>query len=68
LAVSFLLSYWRRIDVAELPETQHVDPGFQPGKRADDADWLDFTKYNTGDKQRAFFESFLSTKSRHRAG
>jgi len=26
---------------------------------------LDFTKYNTGDKQRAFFESF-STKSRRK--
>jgi len=36
-----------------------VDPGFQPENVLTMQIGLDFTKYNTGDKQRAFFESFL---------
>jgi putative ABC transport system permease protein len=38
---------------------QHVDPGFQPENVLTMQIGLDFTKYNTNDKQRAFFETFL---------
>src|SRR5260221_629759 len=38
---------------------QHVDPGFQPENVLTMDVSLDFVKYNTGDKQRAFFESLL---------
>lgn len=38
---------------------QHVDPGFQPENVLTMKIDLDFSKYNTGDKQRQFYESLL---------
>jgi len=55
VAVSFVLLHWRGADAAQLHELQHVDPGFQSENVLTMDIALDFVKYNTDDKQRAFF-------------
>ena len=59
VAVSFLLLIGAGLMLRSFQKLQHVDPGFQPENVLTMQIGLDFTKYNTGDKQRAFFESFL---------
>lgn len=59
VAVSFLLLIGAGLMLRSFMKLQHVDPGFQPENVLTMNIGLNFTKYNTGDKQRAFFESFL---------
>jgi predicted permease len=59
VAVSFLLLIGAGLMLRSFVKLQHVDPGFQPENVLTMDVSLDFVKYNTGDKQRAFFESLL---------
>ena len=59
VAVSFLLLIGAGLMLRSFQKLQHVDPGFQPENVLTMQIGLDFTKYNSGDKQRAFFETFL---------
>ncbi len=59
VAVSFLLLIGAGLMLRSFAKLQHVDPGFQPENVLTMQIGLNFTKYNTNDKQRAFFESFL---------
>jgi putative ABC transport system permease protein len=59
VAVSFLLLIGAGLMLRSFAKLQHVDPGFQPENVLAMQIGLDFTKYNTNDKQRAFFETFL---------
>jgi putative ABC transport system permease protein len=59
VAVSFLLLIGAGLMLRSFVKLQHVDPGFQPEDVLTMDIALDFVKYNTGDKQRAFFESLL---------
>jgi putative ABC transport system permease protein len=59
VAVSFLLLIGAGLMLRSFAKLQHVDPGFQPENVLTMQIGLDFTKYSTNDKQRAFFETFL---------
>jgi putative ABC transport system permease protein len=59
VAVSFLLLIGAGLMLRSFLNLQHVDAGFQPENVLTMRIGLDFTKYNTGDKTRAFFESLL---------
>ncbi len=59
VAVSFLLLIGAGLMLRSFAKLQHVDPGFQPENVLTMQIGLDFTKYNSNDKQRAFFETFL---------
>ena len=59
VAVSFLLLIGAGLMLRSFAKLQQVDPGFQPENVLTMQIGLDFTKYNTSDKQRAFFETFL---------
>jgi putative ABC transport system permease protein len=59
VAVSFLLLIGAGLMLRSFMKLQHVDPGFQPENVLTMEVALDFVKYNTEDKQRAFFESLL---------
>ena len=59
VAVSFLLLIGAGLMLRSFAKLQHVDPGFQPENVLTMQIGLDFTKYNTNDKQRAFFETLL---------
>jgi putative ABC transport system permease protein len=59
VAVSFVLLIGAGLMLRSFAKLQHVDPGFQPENVLTMQIGLNFTKYNTSDKQRAFFESFL---------
>jgi predicted permease len=59
VAVSFLLLIGAGLMLRSFQKLQHVDPGFEPDNVLTMQIGLDFTKYNTNDKQRAFFETFL---------
>ena len=59
VAVSFLLLIGAGLMLRSFVKLQHVDPGFQPENVLTMQIGLDFTKYNTNDKQRAFFETLL---------
>jgi putative ABC transport system permease protein len=59
VAVSFLLLIGAGLMLRSFAKLQHVDPGFQPENVLTMQIGLDFTKYNTDDKQRAFFETLL---------
>jgi putative ABC transport system permease protein len=59
VAVSFLLLIGAGLMLRSFAKLQHVDPGFQPENVLTMQIGLDFVKYNTGDKQRAFFETLL---------
>jgi predicted permease len=59
VAVSFLLLIGAGLMLRSFMKLQHVDPGFQPQNVLTMRLGLDFVKYNTGDKQRAFFETLL---------
>jgi len=57
VAVSFLLLIGAGLMLRSFVKLQHVDPGFQPENVLTMDIALDFVKYNTNDKQRAFFET-----------
>jgi len=59
VAVSFLLLIGAGLMLRSFAKLQHVDPGFQPENVLTMEIGLDFTKYNTNDKQLAFFETLL---------
>ncbi len=59
VAVSFLLLIGAGLMLRSFLKLQHVDPGFQPENVLTMEVALDFVKYGTGDKQRAFFETLL---------
>jgi putative ABC transport system permease protein len=59
VAVSFLLLIGAGLMLRSFMKLQHVDPGFQPENVLTMNISLDFVKYNTNDKQRAFFETLL---------
>jgi putative ABC transport system permease protein len=59
VAVSFLLLIGAGLMLRSFMKLQHVDPGFQPENVLTMEVALDFVKYNTGDKQRVFFETLL---------
>ena len=59
VAVSFLLLIGAGLMLRSFVKLQHVDPGFQPENVLTMDISLDFVKYNTSDKQRAFFETLL---------
>jgi putative ABC transport system permease protein len=59
VAVSFLLLIGAGLMLRSFMKLQHVDPGFQPENVLTMEVALDFVKYDTGDKQRAFFEDLL---------
>ena len=59
VAVSFLLLIGAGLMLRSFVKLQHVDPGFQPENVLTMDISLDFVKYNTNDKQRAFFETLL---------
>jgi putative ABC transport system permease protein len=59
VAVSFLLLIGAGLMLRSFMKLQHVDPGFQPENVLTMDIALDFVKYNTSDKQRAFFEALL---------
>jgi predicted permease len=59
VAVSFLLLIGAGLMLHSFVRLQHVDPGFQPENVLTMDISLDFVKYNTNDKQRAFFETLL---------
>ena len=59
IAVSFLLLIGAGLMLRSFMKLQHVDPGFQPENVLTMDIALDFVKYNTNDKQRAFFEALL---------
>src|SRR5436309_15662105 len=59
VAVSFLLLIGAGLMLRSFAKLQHVNPGFQPENVLTMDIALDFVKYNTDDKQRAFFETLL---------
>jgi predicted permease len=59
VAVSFLLLIGAGLMLRSFMKLQHVDPGFQPENVLTMDIALDFVKYDTNDKQRAFFETLL---------
>jgi predicted permease len=59
VAVSFLLLIGAGLMLRSFLKLQHVDPGFQPENVLTMEIALDFVKYDTNDKQRAFFETLL---------
>jgi putative ABC transport system permease protein len=59
VAVSFLLLIGAGLMLRSFLKLQHVDPGFQTDNVLTMRIGLNFVKYNTGDKQRAFFEQLL---------
>jgi putative ABC transport system permease protein len=59
VAVSFLLLIGAGLMLRSFMKLQHVDPGFQPENVLTMEIALDFVKYDTNDKQRAFFETLL---------
>src|SRR5256886_2879281 len=59
VAVSFLLLIGAGLMLRSFLKLQHVDPGFQPENVLTMEVALDFIKYDTNDKQRAFFETLL---------
>ena len=59
VAVSFLLLIGAGLLLRSFMKLQHVDPGFQPENVLTMDIALDFAKYTTDDKQRAFFETLL---------
>jgi len=59
VAVSFLLLIGAGLMLRSFVKLQHVDPGFQPENVLTMDVALDFVKYNTNDKQRAFFETLM---------
>ncbi len=59
VAVSFLLLIGAGLMLRSFMKLQHVDPGFQPENVLTMEVALDFIKYDTNDKQRAFFETLL---------
>ena len=59
VAASFLLLIGAGLMLRSFLRLQRVDPGFQPENVLTMQIGLDFVKYNTGDKQRAFFETLL---------
>jgi putative ABC transport system permease protein len=59
VAVSFLLLIGAGLMLRSFVKLQHVDPGFRPENVLTMDIALDFVKYNTNDKQRAFFETLL---------
>jgi len=59
VAVSFLLLIGAGLMLRSFVKLQHVDPGFQPENVLTMDIALDFVKYDTNDKQRAFFETLL---------
>ncbi len=59
VAVSFLLLIGAGLMLRSFMKLQHVDPGFQAENVLTMRIGLNFAKYNTSDKQRAFFEQLL---------
>lgn len=59
VAVSLLLLVGAGLMLRSFINLQHVDPGFQPENVLTMQLNLNFSKYNTNDKQRAFFEALL---------
>jgi predicted permease len=59
VAVSFLLLIGAGLMLRSFLKLQHVDPGFQPENVLTMKINLNFSKYNTDDKQRQFFETLL---------
>src|SRR4029077_7204689 len=59
VAVSFLLLIGAGLMLRSFMKLQHVDPGFQPENVLTMDISLDFVKYNTDDKQRAFYETLV---------
>jgi predicted permease len=59
VAISFLLLIGAGLMLRSFVKLQHVDPGFQPENVLTMDIALDFVKYNSNDKQRAFFETLL---------
>ncbi len=59
VAVSFLLLIGAGLMLRSFMKLQRVYPGFQPENVLTMNISLDFVKYNTNDKQRAFFETLL---------
>src|SRR5206468_12446581 len=59
VAVSFLLLIGAGLMLRSFAKLQHVDPGFQPENVLTMQIGLDFTKYNSNDKQLTFFETLL---------
>jgi putative ABC transport system permease protein len=59
VAVSFLLLIGAGLMLRSFMKLQHVDPGFQSDNVLTMRIGLNFSKYNDGDKQRAFFEMLL---------
>ena len=59
IAVSFVLLIGAGLMLRSFVKLQHVDAGFEPSNVLTMRVNLDFAKYNTSDKQRAFFENLL---------
>lgn len=59
VAVSFLLLIGAGLMLRSFIKLQHVDGGFQPDNVLTMQLNLNFTKYNTNDKQLAFYEALL---------
>ena len=59
VAVSFLLLIGAGLMLRSFMNLQHVDPGFRPENVLTMRLNLNFTKYDTDDKRRAFYESLL---------
>jgi putative ABC transport system permease protein len=59
VAVSFLLLIGAGLMLRSFMKLQHVDPGFQTDNVLTMRIGLNFAKYDTGDKRRAFFEQSL---------
>jgi putative ABC transport system permease protein len=59
VAVSFVLLIGAGLMLRSFVKLLQVDPGFQPENVLTMEVSLDFVKYGTNDKQRAFFESLL---------
>ena len=59
VAVSFLLLIGAGLMLRSFVKLQHVDPGFEPENVLTMNIGLNFVKYNTGQKQLAFFEELL---------
>ena len=60
VAFSFFLLIGAGLMLRSFWKLQHVDPGFQPENVLTMRIGLNFTKYDTNDKQRAFFDTLLS--------
>jgi putative ABC transport system permease protein len=59
VAVSFLLLIGAGLMLRSFMKLQHVDPGFQTDNVLTMRIGLNFAKYDTGDKRRAFLEQLL---------